>query len=224
VCLTRRGDDARSQHATLAWFDRYLKGDIDAVVGPPVDAVDQNGLDHDLDAVPTRPGPGALSGHGQGMLALEPEGGSGSGPAQSTALPTLAAVAQKTQPTSARRAVSIDIRQVTSATLLVGAPELAMTYRGSSPPGDRPTYVFAQIVDRRTGLVVGNQVTPIAVELDGRFHQVSVPLAYVVFAATPASRLTLQIVASSAGFAAPRFGGRVNFANVNVALPADSGG
>ena len=40
----------------------------------------------------------------------------------------------------------------------------------------RPTprdYVFAQIVDEQRHLVLGNQVTPIAIKLDGLPHSVS---------------------------------------------------
>ena len=81
--------------------------------------------------------------------------------------------------------------------------------------------MFAQIVDRVTGQVVGNQVTPIPVDLDGRPHRTTVALEYVVFAATPASRLALQLVAASAGFAHPRFGGRVEFTSIEVAVPSD---
>ena len=42
-----------------------------------------------------------------------------------------------------------------------------LTYRGQVS-GRRPARVFAQLVDGRTGRVVGNQITPIALRLDGR--------------------------------------------------------
>ena len=41
---------------------------------------------------------------------------------------------------------------------------------GHAPPGARPTRVFAQLVDDATGIVLGNQITPIQVVLDGRTH------------------------------------------------------
>ena len=46
--------------------------------------------------------------------------------------------------------------------VVVGAPRLVLTYSGTVPAGTRPTRVFAQLVDRSTGLVLGNQVTPVA--------------------------------------------------------------
>ena len=45
---------------------------------------------------------------------------------------------------------------------IVGAPTLRLTYTGTVPAGTRPTRVFAQLVDPSTGLVLGNQITPIA--------------------------------------------------------------
>jgi ABC-2 type transport system ATP-binding protein len=219
VCLTKRGADNRSQRATLAWFDRYLKERADAAVGPPLEVVDQDGRSHAIDRLPTGAGAGALTGRGRGNLALDPEGGSGK--VTPTARGTLPAVAVETKPTPARRAVNVDIERAGTPELVVGAPELRMTYRGNASAGDRPTHVFAQIVDRVTGHVVGNQVTPIPVDLDGRLHRITVPLEYVVFAATPASRLTLQLVAASAGFAHPRFGGRVELTSIEVSLPSD---
>jgi ABC-2 type transport system ATP-binding protein len=220
VCLTERGDDDRSQRATLAWFDRYLKQRADVAVGPPLEVVDQYGRSHAIDQLPTGPDGGALTGRGRGNLALEREGGSGQ--ATPTARDTLPAVAVETKPTPARHAVNVEVARAGSSSLVIGTPELRLTYTGNAPAGDRPTYVFAQIVDRVTGQVVGNQVTPVPVDLDGRPHRTTVPLEYVVFAATPASRLTLQIVAASAGFAHPRFGGRVEFTSIEVAIPSDA--
>ena len=47
----------------------------------------------------------------------------------------------------------------------VGEPKLDITYQGTST--DPRGYVFAQIVDEQRHVVLGNQVTPIAIELDG---------------------------------------------------------
>ena len=65
--------------------------------------------------------------------------------------------------------------------VVVGAPTLTLSYTGTTPAGVRPTRVFAQLVDDKTALVLGNQITPIEVVLDGKPHQVTVPLEIVAF-------------------------------------------
>ncbi len=107
--------------------------------------------------------------------------------------------------------------------VVVGAPRLRLAYRGTTPPGPRPTRVFAQLVDDSTGIVLGNQVTPIAVTLDGRPHTTTVPLEMVVFTGTPQSHLELQLVASTVTYGKPRFGGSVEFTRAQLALPVASG-
>ena len=85
--------------------------------------------------------------------------------------------------------------------------------------GDRPTRVFAQLVDDRTGLVLGNQVTPIAVTLDGQQHTVTVPLEAVVYTARPKTAVTLQVAPTTTAYAQPQTGGSVTFDTVKIALP-----
>jgi ABC-2 type transport system ATP-binding protein len=102
---------------------------------------------------------------------------------------------------------------------VLGAPELRITYTGTTPAGDRPTRVFAQLVDRATGLVLGNQITPIAVELDGETHSLTIPLETIVFAAAAGAELTLQLTASTPAYAKPRLGGTVVFDTIELALP-----
>ena len=60
--------------------------------------------------------------------------------------------------------------------LALGAPRLGMTYSGTAPAGDRPTRVFAQLVDPERGVVVGNQVTPVPLVLDGSPQTLEVDL------------------------------------------------
>jgi ABC-2 type transport system ATP-binding protein len=79
--------------------------------------------------------------------------------------------------------------------------------------------VFAQLVDPATGVVVGNQITPIDVTLDGKPHTVSVPLEVIAFTARAGSRLTLQLVATTTAYAQPRLGGSIEFTGVDLSLP-----
>ena len=61
---------------------------------------------------------------------------------------------------------------VPTGTQIVGAPQLTFTYSGL---GTGRT-LYAQIVDDKTGRVLGNLVTPIPVTLDGQSHTVTVEL------------------------------------------------
>ena len=83
----------------------------------------------------------------------------------------------------------------------------------------RPTRIFAQLVDPTTGIVVGNQVTPVPVTLDGRSHTVTIPLETVAYTAAPGTKLELQLVSTTVAYATPRLGGTVHLARIRVVLP-----
>jgi ABC-2 type transport system ATP-binding protein len=68
-------------------------------------------------------------------------------------------------------------------------------------------------------VVLGNQITPIPVTLDGRPHTVSQPLEMVSSTAKPGETFTLQLVAFSTAYNVQRSGGAVTFSNVHVELP-----
>jgi ABC-2 type transport system ATP-binding protein len=70
--------------------------------------------------------------------------------------------------------------------------------------------------------VLGNQITPIQVVLDGRTHTLTVPLEMVAFTGTPASHLQLQLVATTVAYAQPRLGGAVDFTQIHLSLPVAS--
>jgi ABC-2 type transport system ATP-binding protein len=107
--------------------------------------------------------------------------------------------------------------------VVVGAPRLTLTYHGTVPAGTRPTRVFAQLVDPTTGLVLGNQITPIDVILDGRTHTTSLPLEMVAFTGRAHTAVDLQLVATTVAYAQPRLGGLVHFGTIAVSLPVASG-
>ena len=111
----------------------------------------------------------------------------------------------------------------TKPAVVVGAPQLKLAYTGTTPPGARPTRVFAQLVDDATGLVLGNQITPIEVTLDGKPHQTSVRLEDIAFTARPGTPVTLQLVATTTAYAQPRLGGSITFDAIDVSLPVATG-
>jgi ABC-2 type transport system ATP-binding protein len=162
---------------------------------------------------------------GAGTLALVAGGGSG----PSTVVPPgpdisgLGRLFTGLSASRATNAVDVTIETGATARLLVGAPRVTLRYSGTAADAARPARVFAQLVDEATGLVVGNQVTPIPVTLDGAVHEVTAPLEVISFTADPGSRLVLQIVAATVLYDQPPPGNRVELHDVRVELPSVTG-
>ncbi len=221
VCLTRQGDPAAVERATIGWLDRWVKRQASAAVGPPVDLVDQDGVRYSAANYPV-PTSAVLSGAGHGTLPLVAAGGSGpvAGRRPTTlSSAALAGIALGILPAPARTAVDVPVGSPRHAGLLVGAPVLSLTYRGTASPGARPTRIFAQVVDDSTGLVVGSQVTPVPVVLDGSTHHLRAPLETICQSVRPGQHLTVQLVATTVAYATPRLGGSVDVLRATVALP-----
>jgi ABC-2 type transport system ATP-binding protein len=219
-CLTPPGNQQLPVTATIAWLNRYVKGDRSVGTGPGFRFVDQNGTDY---SAPTYPVPTGtpVTASGSGTLSMVAAGGSGPSSAQAVGQ-TLGSLVGPITPAPAAHAVNIDLSFAHRSAVVVGAPQLRLTYHGTTPPGLRPTRVFAQLVDRSTGLVLGNQITPIQVVLDGQAHTLTVPMEMVAFTGTPTSHLELQLVATTVAYAHPRLGGTVDFTQVHLALPVAS--
>lgn len=216
VCLTDQGDRSRVARSTVAWFDRYLKGDTSVDTGPRFDWIDQNGkrfIDRDW---PVKSG-APLVGTGRGRLRLVARGGAGP-PKAPEGIDVVGIVALGITPGRAKNAVNVQV-PAKRATTLVGAPRVTLTYRGRTGKGGRPQRVFAQLVDARSGKVLGNQITPIAVKLDGKRHKVSRSLEVVAHSLAKRRRVTLQLVASTVAYAKPQLGGSVRFERVRVSIP-----
>jgi ABC-2 type transport system ATP-binding protein len=221
ICLTKPGDEARVSRAALAWLDRYVKKDETAATGARFDFIDQNGSGYTADDYPV-PAGDPLSATGKGTLALVAEGGAGPATSVNTGS-ILDGLVPPITPAKATNGVNVSIVAPATTAVVVGAPELTITYSGTTPDGVRPTRVFAQLVDDATGLVLGNQITPIAVVLDGQPHTLTVPLEVVAFTAKPGTTLTLQLVATTVAYAVPRLGGSVEFTDISVKLPTGTG-
>jgi ABC-2 type transport system ATP-binding protein len=220
VCLTNPGDQKLPGQAALAWLDRYVKKDTGAKVGPRFEYVDQNGVERTADEFPP-PAAAPIAADGAGTLTLV--AGGGAGPAHATGdTGPVGGIALAITPAKAAHALNVAINPASAANVL-GAPTLTLAYSGTSPAGARPTRVFAQLVDDRSGVVLGNQITPIAVTLDGHEHTTTVPLEMVAYTARPGQKITLQIVATTTAYAEPRLGGTVDFSSVKIELPTVTG-
>lgn len=217
VCLTDAGPEDRVQDAMLTWLRRYLDGDRGVDTGPGFDWVDQRGRVFTAPSWPPA-ADGALVATGSGRLPLVADGGAG--PVTDAPDPDLVGRASMgITPARAENAVEVTVRSTRKVAHVVGAPRVTLTYRGKASGGERPARVFAQLVDERTGHVLGNQITPIQVRLDGRRHTVTRRLEPVAHTLRRGERVTLQLVATTVAYSEPRLGGSVRFADARITLP-----
>ena len=95
-----------------------------------------------------------------------------------------------------------------------------MTYSGIGFDRD----VYAQLVDNKTGLVLGALVTPVPVTLDGRTHTVTVPLEEIAYTMTPDDSVTLQLVGSATDYENFTAVGVIHVSSMTVQLPTVGAG
>jgi ABC-2 type transport system ATP-binding protein len=148
---------------------------------------------------------------GRGRIALVTGYGSGE-PIKATPAPTAAA--------RSGMQVTIVVRR---AAQLVGAPKVTLTYTGKGRPA-KNAKVFAQLLDVKRQIVVGNQVTPIPLTLDGRRHTVTRELTPIAAAATKGTVYRLQLISSSKVWAPQRGVGTITVAKAKVVLPTVKAG
>ncbi len=217
ICLTKRGNTGLIARDTIAWLDHYLKRETKAPIGPPFEWVDQDGAEHTAADYPLA-GAGSLDALGAGTLRLSTLGGAGPvipGPGAGL----LGSAAAGITPARATNAVNLRVRSPRRRAYVVGAPELSVTYRGLSTNQQDSTSVFAQVVDDATGKVLGNQITPVPVKLDGATHTLTEPLEILAATDDPGEHFTLQLTASTVAYAAQRAVGAVHFSKVKLSLP-----
>jgi ABC-2 type transport system ATP-binding protein len=215
VCLTPDTTGTRNLDAALNWLDEYVKGDV-VLASPNFQYTDQNGNWFQSPDLPTAGSPffgsnfTAATGATGGTLGLVPIVG-GSGPAPQASIPYSLGLASK-----ARNAINVNL-DLTGLDQTVGAPTLTFDYQGLG----NSRFVYAQLVDNNTGLVVGNLVTPVAVTLDGRSRSVSVNMENIVYTSddpiTPGD-LTLQITSSATAYENFSAFGVINISNIGLTL------
>lgn len=225
ACLTDEGDPKRVEEVQKAWLARWLKGDEKVDTGPPFETIDQDGTSWTAADLPEPDG--ELTGSGSGTLQLTEASTTGGTPSLESSKEILEGLVAKITPSPAKDAVSVPIDTSSVSddpTLALGAPKVTLTYTGTAPDGDKPTRLFAQIVDGEKKVVVGNQITPIEVVLDGKEHTVDVDLEVIAQRVQAGDDLTLQIVAVTPAYAMPRLGGSVDLSKIEVSVPTVSKG
>ncbi len=216
ICLDHPGDTGLIVTDTVAWLKRYLMRDRHVRTGPGFEWVDQHGAEHTAPVYSTR-WTSLLSAHGSGTLAIDAAGGAGPivPPAGSGELGTAAATIT---PAKATNAVDLRLPAPHATRLLVWAPDLEISYTGTAT--ETHTRVYAQLVDDATGEVLGHQITPVPVTLDGKRHRLTLPLEIVAAADHPGEHFTLQITPSTVAYQRQRAVGTITFAKIAIVLPA----
>jgi ABC-2 type transport system ATP-binding protein len=232
-CLPGQGDPATDAAWTLEesleWMNTYVAQDSTT---PPEDVfewADQNGDHWGLDTIPPADPTKDINGfYGTPIATHSTTGGfipiipiiGGSGPQTQVALPYSLG-----DGAPAALAVNVPLNNPTptatnpdGTTYVVGTPTVTMTYSGIGTS----SHVYAQIVDKKTGLVVGNLVTPIPVTLNGQTQQVTVQLNDVAYTMDDTSDLELQIVGTATPFLNLTEFGYINVSDVTVDLPTTS--
>lgn len=203
VCLTGKGDEGHVEHTVVAWLRRYLARDRSVRTGRPFEWLAQDGVWRSGVRFPLVQ-KGSMGATGSGRLALSPSSNSTSPGAFIAATPS-------------PDALNVSIPAPRRASDVVGEPALSLTYSGTGAPAG--THVFAQVVDGSTGRVLGNQVRPIPVTLDGKRHTIRRPLEALAARAGPGSNFRLQIAPATTVYASQRTTGLIDFSRVAVRLP-----
>lgn len=221
VCLTTPNPDLTwMADATVDWLNRWVKGDESVDLGERVTVMDQHGNRYGAEDYPDtadRELRGSLAG-GPATLALQPT------PHDPIAAPPgdiLGGIVAGITPSPAHRAIEVEVRADGEA-LVVGAPTIAMTYRGTAGEGVDPTRVFAQLVDPVSRTVLGGQVTPIPVTLDGAEHTVEIALESIGHLLGGGDTLLVQLIATTPAYATPRLGGTLTVDSLEIGLPIRS--
>jgi ABC-2 type transport system ATP-binding protein len=202
VCLGNNGPDGQIEKSVIAWLRRYVKRDKSAKLPPEFQwLTDDDGQWHSSPVYPI-PAQAPLRGSGSGTLDIQP-GSSSQG----------AFIAAS----AAADAVNVDIAPPAKVTDILGEPHVKITYSGTATPAD--TRLYAQVLDRKTGRVVGNQVVPIPVTLDGAEHTVERPLEAIATRGGPDARFTVQVAAGTSVYDRQRSAGAVTLKQVEATLP-----
>jgi ABC-2 type transport system ATP-binding protein len=195
-CLTGTGPAGRFEQRVIAWLKRYVAR-RKVATGPGFEWLADDARWRHARRFPPRRG-APIVGEGSGTLLLTP--------ADAVSGTPLAAA-------PAANAVNVAIPEVTAQ--VVGEPRVKLTYSGTGTA----THVFAQIVDEQRNLVLGNQVTPLPVTLDGAQHTVTRRLEGV---AAAGGRYRLQIIGGSQVYGPVRGLAAITLSQARIELPTTS--
>jgi ABC-2 type transport system ATP-binding protein len=192
-CMTGEGTAGHLERRVIAWLKRYVARKK-VRTGPGFEWLADDAKWRSARSFPPRRG-APVVGQGSGTLAVSPAD-------------TLSGTPIAAAP--AVNALNVAIPEVTSQ--VVGRPSLRLTYSGTGTA----THVFAQIVDESRNLVLGNQVTPVPVRLDGATHTITRSLEGV---AAAGGRYRLQLIGGTQVYGPARGAGAITFSAARISLP-----
>ena len=206
TCLTGSGEAGHVERAVIAWMKRYLARDTSVATGPRFEWLADDAKWRSAADFPP-PAGAPLVAEGAGRLAINPADAASGSPVAAG---------------RAANAVNVPVPAPRAAVQAVGAPTLKLTYTGTgaAPQG----YAFAQIADEVRGVVVGNQVRPIPLVLDGKQHTIERPLEAIAASLTPQSKLTLQITGGSQIYGPARTAADLQIAKARLEIPTVGAG
>ncbi len=202
--LERAQDDPVPDQLTDAWLATYLKGS-GTITQPAFEARSDDGRYYTARRYPVRRDR-PLTGHGRGTLLVAPGATSGT------------AIAS-TPVTSGYVGATVRARR---NGLLVGAPRVSLRYTATSDA--TRTTVYAQLVNLRRGVVVGNNAVPIPLIGDGKVHTITRSLVPIVSTARRGDRYRLQLIAGTRQWADQRALATVHVARMTVRVPVARAG
>jgi ABC-2 type transport system ATP-binding protein len=200
TCLTGQGTAGHMERRAVAWLQRYVARSKNVRTGPGFEWLADDAVWRSSRAFPPRRG-APVVGEGSGTLAVSP--------ADTLSGSPLAA-------SPATNAVNVAIPEATAQ--VVGRPRLRLTYSGTGTA----THVFAQVVDEARNVVLGNQVTPIQVRLDGATHTITRFLEGVAASLAPGRRYRLQLIGGSQVYGPARGVAAITFSAARISLPTAS--
>jgi ABC-2 type transport system ATP-binding protein len=205
ACFTDAGPAGFVEGETLRWFERHLRGGKKVSTGPRFEWIADDGQ---VRSAPDYP-PAVQqvpAGSGAGVFALNPDAVSSG---------TLIAA------TPSALGVHVPLRAPAAGSQIVGPPRLTLAYSGLGTSSSAPVYV--QIVDKRRNIVVGNEVTPVRLTLDGLPHTATLPLEEVAESVEAGDSYELQVVPATSVYAPQRVAGLIDFTRVELSLPVSGG-
>ena len=205
ACLTDAGPAGYVEGQTVSWFERHLKRDKSVATGARFEWIADDGQ------VRTAPDyPPAVqqvaSGSGAGLFALNPD-----------AVSSGALIAATPSPLG----IHVPLSAPAAGSQIVGPPKLTLSYSGLGTSSSAP--VYAQIVDKQRNIVVGNEVTPIRLTLDGLPHTATFALEAIAESVESGSSYELQIVPATSVYSPQRVAGLIDMTRIELSLPVAAG-
>lgn len=183
--IPARDASERASRATIAWFDRYLRG-LPADTGPLVEYQDNLGDWHSSDVWPIGDDVIVTASVGNLVVSPAPAGGGD---------------IVKGNPNVSQGSARVNVITADGdGTAIVGVPRLSGRVTGTG----LGAFLFFKLVNAGTNQVLGDQVTALSVDLSKRPFSFDIQLEGVSHLLKPGERLVLEVSTGSAMYSGYR--------------------